>query len=473
MHRATRSIVIVGQGAAGLASALAAAQNAPAYGKPIRITIIDKAPESEAGGNTRWSPSNMRMSSPEHVEPSFVHDMLTATQFRDDESYFARLAEEAPATAQWLKSHGIEFIQPPYYLSKGPPRIQPLGGGSNLIKVLTNAAKDAGATFRYNCRARAIEIRDERVVGIAIEDGETSDILPADAIVLACGGFQGNAAMMRAHLGEGAETMRLISPGTRFNTGDGIDMALRIGADKSGDWSGMHCEPVDARSKNSAPVVLIYPYGIVIDKTGRRFFDEGGGLMHETWEWLARHIHFETPGSIAYAVIDSQLFEIPDYERAIRSEMAPARADTLPELAKTIGVDAGGLVETVTAYNAACTGDPDTFDSTFCDGLAAAKSLQPAKSHWARAIRVAPFVAYPLVGAIAYTFGGLATDNRSRVLRHGEPIPGLFAAGEITGHFYATAPNAVSVLRALVFGKIAGAEAVQALKSKRGASSDE
>jgi tricarballylate dehydrogenase len=468
MKREALNIVVVGQGAAGLSAALAAAQNARADGEPIRITVIDKAPASEAGGNTRWSPSNMRMASPEHVEPSFVHDMLTATQFRGDESYFARLAEEAPATAQWLKSHGIEFVKPPYYLSKGPPRIQPLGGGGNLLKVLTRAAKNAGVTFRYNCRARAIEIRDERVVGVAIEHGKTNDILPADVIVLACGGFQGNAAMMRAHVGAGAETMRLISPGTRFNTGDGIDMALRIGADTSGDWSGIHCEPVDARSKNSAPVVLIYPYGIVIDKTGRRFFDEGGALMHETWEWLARHIHFATPGSIAYTVIDRRLLEIPDYERAIRSEVAAARADTLPGLATTIGVDAGGLIETVAAYNAACTGDPDTFDATFCDGLAAAKSLRPAKSHWARAICLPPFLAYPVVGAVAYTFGGLATDNRSRVLRNGKPISDLFAAGEITGHFYATAPNAVSVLRALVFGRIAGAEAIQALKSKWG-----
>ena len=61
---------------------------------------------------------------------------------------------------------------------------------------------------------------------------------------------------------------------------------------------------------------------------------------------------------------------------------------------------------------------------------------------------------------MAYTFGGLATDDRARVLRGGAPIPGLYAAGEITGHFYATAPNAVSVLRAFVFGRIAGSEAV-------------
>ena len=123
------------------------------------------------------------------------------------------------------------------------------------------------------------------------------ETIAADAVVLACGGFQGNGAMMREHFGPGAETMRLISPGTRFNTGDGIRMALALGADRAGDWNGMHAEPVDARAKNSAPVVLVYPYGIVVDRNGRRFFDEGAGLVHETWEGFARDIHFKTPGS--------------------------------------------------------------------------------------------------------------------------------------------------------------------------------
>jgi tricarballylate dehydrogenase len=241
-------------------------------------------------------------------------------------------------------------------------------------------------------------------------------------------------------------------------------MALALGANRSGDWFGMHAEPVDARSKNSAPVVLVYPYGIVVDRDGYRFFDEGGGLVHETWEWFARDLQFKTPGSIAFAILDSRLLTIAGYERAIRSEVPPARADTLGELAKLIGVDAENLGATVAAYNAACTGDPGQFDATRCDGLAAARGLQPPKSNWARALQAPPFLAYPLVGAIAYTFGGIATDDRARVLRDGRPIEGLYAAGEITGHFYATAPNAVSALRAFVFGRIAGLEAVSYLQ---------
>ena len=306
-----------------------------------------------------------------------------------------------------------------------------------------------------------------RISSLLVEQDGMRRTLPADAIVLACGGFQGNAEMMRKHFGAGGDTMRLISPGTRFSTGGGIRMATQLSADLAGDWNGMHAEPVDARSRNSAPVVLVYPYGIVIDKTGRRFFDEGGGLMHETWEWLARNIHFRTPGSIAYAVLDSRLLDIADYQRAIRSEVAPVRADSLPELAQLIGVDANNLAATVAAYNAACVGDPTLFDATRKDGLAAARTLQPPKSNWARAIQVPPFLAYPLVGAVAYTFGGLATDERARVLRGGAPIPGLFAAGEITGNFYATAPNAVSVLRAFVFGRIAGHEAAAGLAARQ------
>jgi len=257
--------------------------------------------------------------------------------------------------------------------------------------------------------------------------------------------------------------MRLISPGTRHDTGDGIRMALAVGADRAGDWNGMHAEPVDARDEESAPVVLVYPYGIVVDRTGRRFFDEGAGLVHETWEWLAREIHFKIAGATAYAILDSRLLHIADYQRAIRSAVPPARAGDIAGLARQIGVDAETLARTVADYNAACTGDPGRFDATRCDGLAATAALAPAKSSWARALDAPPYLAWPLVGAVAYTFGGLATDDRARVLRGGAPIPGLFAAGEITGHFHATAPNSVSVMRALVFGRIAGREAAAAL----------
>jgi tricarballylate dehydrogenase len=450
-------IVVVGQGAAGLAAALSAVEEARARGLGATVTLIDKASADEAGGNTRWTPAYMRMAAPDRVETSFVHDMLAATQLQGDESYFARLAEDAPATVQWIASHGVAFHQPTYYLAKGPPRIQPVGGGAAIFDGLTRAAEQAGVRFRHARAAEALVAEGGAIRGVRLDGGE---VLPADVVVLACGGFQGNREMMREHFGPGGDNVPLLAPKARFNTGDGIVMARALGADVAGEWSGMHIEPIDPRSKNSAPVVLLYPYGIVVDKSGRRFFDEGAGLVHETWEWLSRHIHFAVEGREAYAILDSRVLAIPDWQRATRSEVPPSQSESLSGLAELIGVDAVNLVRTVAAYNAACTGDPARFDATLCDGLSAAGTLDPPKSNWARAISEPPFLAWPLIGAIAYTFGGLATDDRARVLRGGVPIPGLYAAGEITGHFYATAPNAVSVLRAFVFGRIAGREAV-------------
>jgi len=269
--------------------------------------------------------------------------------------------------------------------------------------------------------------------------------------------------MLREHVDPGAGSLRLISPGTAFNDGAGIRAALEAGARRAGDWNGIHAEPVDARSRESAPVVLVYPYGIVVDRDGRRFFDEGAGLVHETWEKFARDIHFSLPGRTAYAILDAALLDIPEYGRAVRSELPPLRANSIAGLATKLGIPPAALAETVDAYNAACGGDASLFDATRKDGLASAAGLSPRKSNWARPLVRAPFLAWPLVGAIAYTFGGIETDAQARVLGDHGPIGGLYAAGEITGHFYGTAPNAVAMLRALVFGRIAGRTAVQSL----------
>jgi tricarballylate dehydrogenase len=461
MTREAQKLVVVGHGAAGLAAALSAAEQARGLGLSIEITVLEKSREDEAGGNTRWSPSNMRLDAPDRISPAFEDDMQEASGGLADRDYFRTLAENAVPTIAWLQGHDVKFVTPLYYLSAGPARIQSVGGGGAIVTKLLDAAKRAGVKFIYDSPVSRLIMEGEGVSGVESRCSDGVKTHDADAVILASGGFQGNPAMTRAHFGPGAEIIKLISPGTRFATGDGIRVATEQGASISGDWNGMHIEPVDPRSQNSAPVVLVYPYGIVVDQDGRRFFDEGGGLMHETWEALAREIHFTRPNNIAYAILDSRLFEIDGYERAIRSEVPPYRAHSIEQLAARIGVPAGNLRQTVDAFNAAATGDPARFDAARCDGLAAASELKPPKSNWTRAIAKPPFLAYPLVGAIAYTFGGLATNAKAEVLGEQGPMPGLYAAGETTGHFYRTAPNAVAVLRALVFGKIAGREAVE------------
>jgi tricarballylate dehydrogenase len=317
-------LVVVGHGAAGLAAALSAAEQARERGLPVEITLLEKAREDEAGGNTRWSPSYMRLAAPDRIAPGFEDDMREASGGLADRDYYRTLAENAVQTIGWLGRFGVEFTTPIYYLSVGPPRIQPTGGGQAIVERLAEAAKQAGVRVRYESCAAKLVLMNGHLSGIDVRDSDgITTTLDADAIVLASGGFQGNPQMMQTHFGQGAGTLKLISPGTQFDTGDGIAMATDQGASISGDWNGMHIEPVDPRSHHSAPVVLVYPYGIVVDQDGRRFFDEGAGLVHETWEAFARDIHFARPDSVAYAILDSRLFDISGFERAIRSDVPP------------------------------------------------------------------------------------------------------------------------------------------------------
>src|SRR3954469_6140566 len=128
-NRIACEVAVVGHGAAGLAAALTAAATRPG----ARIVLLERSNEEEAGGGTRWSPSNMRMKSSAEVVAGFEADMMEATCGQGDRAYFRRLAEQAPETVQWVERHGVKFHSPGYYLSAGPPRIQPVGGGAAIV----------------------------------------------------------------------------------------------------------------------------------------------------------------------------------------------------------------------------------------------------------------------------------------------------------------------------------------------------
>ncbi|HYI30806.1 MAG TPA: FAD-binding protein, partial [Bradyrhizobium sp.] len=217
MTRNLPKLVVVGHGAAGLAAALSAAEQERSLGLGIDITLLEKSREADAGGNTRWSPSYMRLAAPDRIAPGFEEDMQEASGGLADRGYFRALTDNAVQTIGWLQAHGVEFVTPVYYLSVGPARIQPVGGGSAIVGKLLAAATSAGVKVRYECEAKGLVMAEgDRVSGIAVQsvDGGTI-MLDADAVILASGGFQGNPAMMRTHFGSVAETIQLISPGTR------------------------------------------------------------------------------------------------------------------------------------------------------------------------------------------------------------------------------------------------------------------
>jgi tricarballylate dehydrogenase len=156
MNRTPQKLVIIGHGAAGLAAAVSAAEEARSRDLLLDITLLEKSREDQAGGNTRWSPSYMRLAAPDRLAPGFEDDMHQVSGGLADRNYFRTLAESATATIGWLQTHGVAFDTPVYYLSAGPPRIQPVGGGRAIVDKLAEAAGRAGVKLRYQSQATGL-----------------------------------------------------------------------------------------------------------------------------------------------------------------------------------------------------------------------------------------------------------------------------------------------------------------------------
>jgi len=264
--------------------------------------------------------------------------------------------------------------------------------------------------------------------------------------------------MMSQYIGRDAHKIPTVAEGGLYDRGEGIRMALEIGAKPAGQFDAFHAEPVDPRSKREEAGVMAYPYGILVDKNGKRFVDEGKTTIDEQYEEVARKIFYDLPDHIAYMIIDSRLYDIPNYERSLETDQPAITADTIEELAAQIGVPADQLAATVREYNQAV--QPGEFRWDRPDGKRT-KGLSPDKTNWANPIDKPPYIAYPIVCSIVFTNGGIATDTSGRVLSmDDDPIPGLYAAGETAGLYYGKYPGGTSVLRGLVFGRRAGAHAV-------------
>ncbi len=471
-------VVVVGHGIAGLSAAVSALEAG------ARVVVLERAPAAEAGGNTRWTEAFMRMKSPQEVADDFeshfaanagayVDPSLVAETARDyaawpgivrahgftDPELVGTLAAEAPGTLGWLQTLGISFSpMATYLLTQNTTRIMPSGGGLQLVETLTAEATRRGATFLYETTARAlITDADGTIRGIrATQPGGGRIAIHAAAVVLACGGFEGNAEMLTRYIGPKARYLRPVARGGYYNKGEGIQMGLAAGAAPAGDFSDYHAEPIDPRSGVSEPIVFCFPYGILVTREGERFVDEASNTVDAIYEAITRRIA-ELPGGIAWCVMDARIDDVPGWRRSVRTDQPPLQADSIAGLAAQMDVPAEALQRTVESFNAACGNAP--FTPLALDGLAT-RALTPPKSNWARPIAQPPFLAYPITAANCFTFGGLKTDARGRVVdTSGEPIPGLYAAGETAGLYHGAYTGATSVLRGAVFGRIAGQEA--------------
>jgi len=468
-------VLVVGCGIAGMATAVSALQQG------LSVTVLERASREERGSNTRWTEAFMRMKTEDtvaddfeshfianaghHLDPSLVAEtagpseawsaIVRSLSFTDPE-VIGTFAEQAGPTLAWLKGFGIRFSDMPSYLiTQSTTRICPVGGGLQLIETLGSEAERRGARFHHHTTAKSLITDDAgRAVGVRATDanGETR-AYRGRSVVLACGGFEGNAEMQARYFGPLARYVRPVARGGYYNKGEGIAMALAIGAAPCGDYTQYHAEPIDPRSGRSEPIVFVFPYGILVNRLGERFIDEASAAVDAIYEEVSRTIN-RLPGGIAYALCDAGLDDVPNWQRTVRSDQPPVEADSLEALAGLLDLPAEALARTVEAYNAATVSGP--FKPLEVDGLSTL-GLEPPKSNWARPLQRPPYRAWPIISANCFTFGGLRCNSDAQVLdTSGVPIPGLYAVGETMGLYYGRYTGATSVLRGAVFGRLAG-----------------
>jgi tricarballylate dehydrogenase len=472
-------VAVVGCGVAGLSAAAAALECG------ARVAVLERAPVEERGGNTRYTTAAIRMASEQEVSPDFEEQfarnggyhldpeivaeaaadyenwpgILKTLSFADPELVSA-FAENAPPTIAWLRTQGVLFGPIGYYglTPRSSPRISISGGGLALIEAMVPRAEQRGAEFFYETTAQSLlQDDDGRIAGIrATTKSNRTVLFHAKSVVLASGGFEGNPEMVALYMGESGRYLRPVARGGYYNRGEGIRMALNIGAAPAGDYSEYHAQPIDPRSGATEPLVMIFTQGILVNRNGQRFIDEAPGSIDAHYEDITRTIR-KQPGGIAWCVADAGLDEIDNWQRCLRTDQPPVTAATLTELAAAMEMPPAVLARTVAHYNAACTGgmwDPHSIDGLATEGLA------PPKTNWARPLEKPPFRAWPVISSNTFTFGGLKVTPEAQVVNmSGEVIPGLYAAGETVGIYYGRYPGATSVLRGAVFGRLAGMHA--------------
>ena len=476
----------MGGGNAALCAALAA-RDAGA-----QVIVLERAPEELRGGNSRFTAGAMRVVydgvadlmtlmpdlSREERDSSdfgiysreqFFDDMANLTRYRCDPDLAELLIGESLPTLQWMQSKGVRFL--PLYQKQafkidgkfrfwGGLTIQAWGGGPGLVDSLTEAARRAGIEIRYTARTTALLTDGDRVKGVVVRAAGGEEQITADAVVLACGGFESNTEWRTRYLGPGWDLARV--RGTRFNTGDGIRMALEVGAASRGHWSGCHAVAWDMNAPEYGDLEVgdgfqkhSYPFGILVNANGERFVDEGADFRNFTYAKYGGEV-LRQPGQLAWQVFDAKVSDLLRDEYRIR-QITKAEADSLEELApKLEGVDSQQFLATVSAFNQAV--DTSTpFDPTILDGRAA-KGLAVPKSNWANRLDTPPFQAFGVTCGITFTFGGLHVAADARVMsEEGAPIPGLYAAGELVGGlFYFNYPGGTGLTSGAVFGRTAG-----------------
>ncbi len=486
-------VVVVGSGNAAMSSAVAAREAG------ARVLVVEKAPFSHRGGNSRFSSGAVlrfaqrgiedlkplmpqvpdsewaNVDIPPYSPDDFYNDLMRVTRGLADPELGALLANESYSTLRWMADLGLQFeflydqslrIGGKFRWTPGRIVMHAVDGGAGLIDGWLAVAKETGIEVRFETRATKLLVDDRGAIeGVVVLGKDGFESIPCRAVVMGSGGFGASPQQRAAHLGAGWDVAKV--RGTRFNTGDGLRMALEIGAQSFGHWSSAHCSPIDANAANVEGKFLdpnnraadtnrySWALGILVNTLGLRFIDEGEDYHNFTYAKTGAVI-MQQPQGIVYQVYDAKTIPMLYENYAFQP---PAEADTIGGLAEKLDIQPEVLSRTVAEFNGAVVEDRP-FDYSKRDGRHT-QGIVPTKTNWSQKIDTPPYRAYAVTAGLTFTFGGLKVDRNMQVWDVQErPISGLYAAGEMTGgFFYYNYPDGSGLVRGAVTGRIAGRSA--------------
>ena len=481
-------VLVVGAGNAAMSAAVAA------WEQGADVVVLEKASKSQRGGNSALTvhmrfpyrgmedliPLLSDVSEEEtrslsgrvhaYTESDYYYDIMGVTNGRSNPTLARILVSEAYQTVLWMRSYGHAWI--PSHASPTSANVVSFdGGGFAMQECWFRTAERLGIPVHYETRAiELLQDQASRVAGVRARKGDKDISYRSRAVILACGSFESSPEMRAQYIGAGWDKVRL--RGVPFNTGDGLNMALELGAQPYGSWSTCHASPQDSNRPDydvPGPGVsgvywsrYSYPFGIMVNVHGQRFVDEGETWRGLTYAKTGRAI-LAQPGGLAFQVFDAEQRNrglIRGYEDA-----TGFKSNTLVGLAKDLEIrDVSVFLETVRQFNDSI--QEGEFHPFHLDGKSTS-GINPPKSNWALPIAIPPFEAYPTICGMTFTYGGLKITPSAEVMHQNDRvIPGLYAAGEMVGGlWHDNYPSGGGMMAGAVFGRIAGTKAAQEVLS--------
>lgn len=445
----TTDVVVVGGGGAGLSAAIAARE------KGAEVVLVEKM--LMLGGNTNYATAginaaNTKLQKKLGIEDNaelFYKDTMKGGKNVNNPELVKKLTADSANIIDWLTERGADLSEVVFTGGQSAKRThRPTGGqavGPVIVDALAETAEKDGIDVRTESEVTKLIKTGDKVTGVEVKHkGETYNIT-AKAVVMATGGFGANAKMVAEYKPSLEGFGSTNSPAI---TGDGIKMVKAVGGDLV-DMTEIQTHPTVVHKKTAMITEAVRGEGaILINREGKRFVSE-----LETRDVVSK-AELEQTGKSAFLVFDQEVREKLGAINGYVRKGFTVEGATVEELAGKIGVDAKGLVETMVKYNGY---------------VKAGEDKDFGKTALPRELVKAPFYAIEVSPAVHHTMGGVRINTNAEVLTaDGKVIPGLFAAGEITGGVHGAnriGGNAVTDIT--VYGKTAGENAADFAKNSK------